>query len=156
MALGYIGFNTSSSGTIGTCLDSYFNAKYSSNIQNIYGAVFVCSVLALVFSAVIFAILLLWVIRVCKGGSPVHSLSRKFKIALYILASCFVLMAIIPMGYHITYLIEFGNCSGNTNSSTDLLILLAFAVLMFLFALLLWILLLCTCCKDRDADEKYR
>jgi len=102
---GYVGFTGSIPISLITCTNTYFFSKFGSFLTNMVEVTFISSLFAVLIAAIIFIVMLIWVIAICKGNSPNESISRTSKIVLYILASLFVWASIMPFGYHLTYLI---------------------------------------------------
>jgi cytochrome bd-type quinol oxidase subunit 2 len=143
----YVGFTGTIPISLSTCTSNYFSLKYGSFLTNMVEATFVISLFAVLIASILFIILLMWVVAICKGSLPNESISLNSKIILYILSSLLVLSAIIPFGYHLSYAIELNNCTGSSNSN-QLIGLLIVALALFILALLLWILLIVAYCRN--------
>lgn len=101
----YVGFTGTIPISVTACNNGYFTNKYIKCLTNIVEVTFVSSLFAILMAAIIFIILLIWVIAICKGNLPHESISQNSKVVLYILSSLLVLSSIVPIGYHLTYIL---------------------------------------------------
>jgi hypothetical protein len=101
----YIGFTGTIPISITSCNNGYFFNKYIKCLTNIIQVTFVSSLFAILMAAIIFIILLIWIVAICKGSSPHESVSHNTKIVLYILSSLLVLSSIVHIGYHLAYIL---------------------------------------------------
>lgn len=103
-AQGYVGFDGASAVSVTSCNNNYFTSKYTAIIP-ITEASLVGSIVTMVSLTIVFVIMLVWVVRVCKDGNPTTSIKRQTKLALYLLTNFAILGEIPAFGYYLIHLV---------------------------------------------------
>ena len=135
---GNTGFVGSSSISVGTCTQVYFTVKYQ-NMATINSAIFVFSCIAAFTSSILFLVFIGWICKKCCSDLRP---STSAKGALYFLISVTLMAATPPLGYYLSFLFEFPQCSNNTIDATNSIavVFLAGGIIISVFLLLIMVL----------------